>query len=45
MTAPSVFRISEIADRFENLEEGGTFIKAICKHKRSVRAWLVASIF
>ena len=27
MTAPSVFRFSEVADRLENLEKGGTFIK------------------
>ncbi len=27
MTRPSVYRISEISDRFENLEKGGTYIK------------------
>ena len=27
MTAPSVFRINDIADRIENIEEGGTYIK------------------
>ncbi|NKB60672.1 MAG: cupin domain-containing protein [Gammaproteobacteria bacterium] len=27
MNKPSVYRMSEISDRLENLEEGGTFIK------------------
>ena len=35
MTAPTVFRIAEIADRFENLEQGGTFIKPFVNTKNS----------
>lgn len=27
MTKPSVYRMSQISDRFDNLEKGGTFIK------------------
>lgn len=35
MTKPSVFRISEVTDRLENLEEGGTFIKPFVNTKNS----------
>ena len=35
MTAPSVFRFSDIADRLDNLEEGGTFIKPFVNTKIS----------
>ncbi|MFT7532160.1 MAG: ethanolamine utilization protein EutQ, partial [Gammaproteobacteria bacterium] len=33
MTNASVYRMSEISDRFENLEEGGTFIKPFVNTK------------
>ena len=35
MTAPSVFRFSDVADRLENLEKGGTFIKPFVNTKNS----------
>ena len=33
MAKPSVYRISEISDRLDNLEEGGTFIKPFVNTK------------
>lgn len=35
MTAPTVFRFADVADRLENLEPGGTFIKPFVNTKVS----------
>ena len=35
MTAPTVFRFADVADRLENLESGGTFIKPFVNTKVS----------